>query len=111
MEMINRAVGILVMSAAATTVSAADDLNRYMVERAATCWTTPTAMRGISFRAEAQISFTREGHVSSIEIVEVAPETETFKALAVDFADALKRCGPYAAEGIKEMNLTLSWPL
>lgn len=109
--MINRALGILAMSAAATAASAADDLSRHIVERAASCWATPTAMRGISFSAEAHVSFTREGHVSSVEIVDVAPETETFKALAFDLADAMKRCGPYATEGMTKMNVTLSWPL
>ncbi len=99
------------MSGAATTVFAGDSLSRYFIERAASCWTTPAAMRGISFSAHVHVSFTREGHVSATEIVDVAPDTETFNALANDFADALKRCSPFATEGMNEMNLTLSWPL
>jgi hypothetical protein len=108
--MINQVTGILVMWAAATAASANDDLSRYIVERAASCWTTPAAMRGISFSADADVTFTREGHVIAVEIVTVSPETATFKALADDFADALKRCGPYVTEGMSEMNLTLLWP-
>ncbi|RWM16094.1 MAG: hypothetical protein E5X53_21870 [Mesorhizobium sp.] len=108
--MINRVLGILAIGAA-TTASAGDSLNRHILERAASCWPTQTAMRGISFSADARVSFTPEGHVSAIEIVEVAPQTETFKALAKDFADALKRCGPYVTEGMSEMDINLSWPL
>jgi hypothetical protein len=55
-------------------------------------------MRGISFSADVHVSFTREGHVSAIEVVDVAPQTETFKGLANDFAEALKRCSPYVTE-------------
>lgn len=109
--MLIRAIGVAAVAVVSTPAFATDDLNRYIVERAAGCWTTPAAMRGISFSAEAQASFTREGHVSSIEIVAVFPETGTFKALALDLADALKRCGPYVTEGMKEMDLILSWPL
>ncbi|MER8436617.1 hypothetical protein NKH36_25605 [Mesorhizobium sp. M1312] len=108
--MINRILGILVIGAA-TTASAGASLNRHILERAASCWPTQTAMRGISFSANVHVSFTREGHVGAIEIVDVAPQTETFKALAKDFADSLKRCGPYGTEGVSEMNLNLSWPL
>ncbi|AZO65252.1 MULTISPECIES: hypothetical protein [unclassified Mesorhizobium] len=108
--MINRILGILVIGAA-TTASAGDDLSRHILERAASCWPTQTAMRGISFSADVHVSFTREGQVSAIEIVDVAPQTETFQALAKDFADALKQCGPYGTEGVSEMDLNLSWPL
>ncbi|UVC16266.1 hypothetical protein [Mesorhizobium onobrychidis] len=108
--MINRVLGILVIGAA-TTASAGDSLNRHILERAASCWPTQTAMRGISFSADVHVSFTSEGHVSVIEIVDVAPQTETFKALAKDFANALKQCGPYGTEGMSEMDLNLSWPL
>jgi hypothetical protein len=109
--MINRVLGILVMSAVATIASTGDSLDRYILQRAANCWTTPTAMRGISFSADVHVSFTRDGHVSAIEVVDVAPQTETLKGLANDFAEALKRCSPYVTEGMNEMNLTLSWPL
>ncbi|RWN50936.1 hypothetical protein [Mesorhizobium sp.] len=108
--MINRILGVLVIGAA-TTASAGDGLSRHILERAASCWPTQTAMRGISFSADVHVSFTREGHVSAIQIVDVAPQTETFKGLARDFADALKRCGPYVTEGKSEMHLNLSWPL
>lgn len=108
--MINRVLGILVIGTA-TTASAGDSLSRHILERAASCWPTQTAMRGISFSADVHVSFTREGHVSAIEIVGVTPQTETFKALAKDFVDALKHCGPYGTEGVSEMNLNLSWPL
>lgn len=108
--MINRVLGILVICAA-TTASAGDSLSRHILERAASCWTTPTAMRGISFSADVHVSFTREGHVSAIEVVDVEPQTETFKGLANEFAEALKRCSPYVTKGMNEMNLTLSWPL
>jgi hypothetical protein len=108
--MINRVLGILVIGAA-TTASAGDSLDRYILERAASCWTTQTAMRGISFSADVHVSFTREGHVNAIEIADVAPQTETFNSLAKDFADALKQCGPYFTEGMGEMNLKLSWPM
>ena len=109
--MIKHIVGILVMSGAATAATAGDGLSRHVLERAASCWTTPTAMRGISFSADVHVSFTREGHVSAIKIVDVAPQTETFNRLASDYAEALKRCGPYTTEGTNEMDLTLSWPL
>ncbi len=109
--MISRVLGILLMSGMATTASAGDSLSRHILERAASCWTTPTAMRGISFSTDVRVSFTREGHVDAIEVVDVAPRTETFKGLANDFADALKRCSPYVTDGMNEMNLTLSWPL
>jgi hypothetical protein len=109
--MIKHIVGILVMSGAATAATAGDSLGRHVLERAASCWTTPTAMRGISFSADVHVSFTREGHVSAIEIVDVVPQTETFNGLANDYTEALKRCGPYATEGMNEMDLTLSWPL
>src|ERR687898_2939720 len=102
--MINRVLGILVIGAA-TTASAGDSLSRHILERAASCWTTPTAMRGISFSADVHVSFTREGRVSAIEVVDVTPQTETFNGLANDYADALKRCGPYATEGMNEMDL------
>jgi hypothetical protein len=108
--MFNRIIGIFV-AFTATTASANDDLNRYINERAASCWTTPIAMRGITFKAEVHVSFTKEGHVGQVEIGSVVPDTETFRALAVEFSDALKRCGPYTTEAMSEMTLTLAWPL
>jgi hypothetical protein len=110
--MINYIVGTVMLSAATIAASATDnDLSRYIVARAASCWTTPEAMRGISFRADTDVAFSREGHVTAVQIVAVTPVTSTFKDLAEDFADALKRCGPYVTEGMSEMSLTLSWPL
>jgi hypothetical protein len=110
--MINYIVGTVMLSVATIAGSATDDnLSRYIVVRAASCWTTPEAMRGISLRADTEVAFSREGHVTAVQIVAVAPETSTFRDLAEDFAEALKRCGPYATEGMREMSLTLSWPL
>jgi hypothetical protein len=109
--MLNTAAAILMISTSVAAAAANDDLSRYIVERAAECWAEPTAMRGISFMAEADVSFTGDGQVSAVEILSVAPETETHKALAGDFAEAMKRCGPYATEGMSEISLTLAWPL
>jgi hypothetical protein len=103
--------GLIFAVAFTATASAEDDLNRYIAERAVTCWATPTAMRGISFDATFDVRFTRDGHVDVIQIAEFAPETETFHALALDLAGALKRCGPYATEGMRDMTLTISWPM
>jgi hypothetical protein len=103
--------GLLLAVALATTAAAGDDLNRYIADKAVTCWATPTAMRGIRFDATFDVRFTRDGHVDVIQIAEFAPETETFHALALDLASAVKRCGPYATEGMRDITLTISWPM
>lgn len=87
------------------------DLNRYIAERAANCWATPTAMRGIKLDVALEVRFTREGHVDLVQIADFLPESETARVLALDFAEALKRCGPYATEGLREMKLNFSWPM
>lgn len=87
------------------------DLDRYIAERAANCWATPTAMRGIKLDVALEVRFTREGHVDLVQIDDYVPESETARVLAIDFAEALKRCGPYATEGMREMKLNLSWPM
>ena len=108
--MIDRISAILALSLVATAASA-DDLNRYIAEKAASCFAEPVAMRGIAFSVAVETSFTRDGQVSAVKILSVAPPTSTSSALAQDFADALKRCGPYVTEGMREVSLKLYWPL
>jgi hypothetical protein len=103
--------GISLVAGMATSASAVDDHNRYLVGKAVGCWATPLGLRGIRLDVTFDLGITRDGHVNLVQIVDFAPETPTSQALALDFAGALKRCGPYVTEGMREMRVSLSWPL
>jgi hypothetical protein len=108
--MINRISAIVALSLVASAASA-DDLNRYIAGKAAGCFAEPVALRGIAFSADVEAGFTRDGQVSAVKILSVAPQTATSSALAEDFAAAMKRCGPYVTEGMREISLKLYWPM
>ena len=103
--------GLFLATASVPVAAAGDDLNRYIAERAASCWATPSAMRGIKLNMAFEVSFTQNGYVDLVQVADFVPETETARALALDFAEALKRCGPYAVEGMREMKVNVSWPM
>lgn len=104
-------IGLLFTTAFVTAASSNDDLNRYIAERAVNCWATPVAMRGVRFDATYEVSFTREGHVDLVQIVDFVPESDTSRALTLDFAEAVKSCGPYDTEGMRDITLYVIWPM
>ena len=93
-----------------TAASAQGDAAQAIVERAARCWTTPQAMRGIRFAATVDVRVSEDGDVELLKISDVSPPTETAHALAADFAEAVERCGPYGVTGVT-ITLPLAWPL
>lgn len=104
-----RTLAALLM-ASTVTVASADDLTAYIAGQAAHCWTTPVALRGISFSADFELTFDRNGDVEVATIAAVTPKTATSEALAADLAGAFKRCGPFITEGMRDIAVTVSWP-
>ncbi len=78
--------------------------------KAATCWTTQAAMRGVKLAVDLDVGFDDRGGVETVAITGFVPETETGQALAQDLAAALKACGPSAIEGRRQMSLRVNWP-
>jgi hypothetical protein len=99
------------LAMATATGLAGEEARKRIVERAAACWTEPVAMRGIRFAADADVAFTPTGEVSTVKIVGTSPSSPTYHELAVELADAMKRCGPYDTEGRTRMRLLLVWPV
>ncbi|MEP9371966.1 hypothetical protein [Mesorhizobium sp. KR1-2] len=98
--------------AAATEAYAGDrKFEDVLVERAVTCWTTPTALRGIKLEVDLAVSIDDHGDVNDVTIQSFAPFSDTSNALAQDFAMALKQCSPYAALSERRMILHVNWPL
>jgi hypothetical protein len=97
--------------AAAPAAAVSDDLNLYIAGQAAGCWTTPEALRGIRVAATLEVQFRQDGHVDLVRVVDATPESATSRALAGDMAAALERCGPYATEGMRDITVTMSWPM
>jgi hypothetical protein len=89
----------------------ADDLNDYIVERAARCWTGPVALRDAQVEFTFDVRFRRDGHVDLVQIVQIVPDSQSTSVLAREMAAALQRCGPYVTEGMLNLTLTISAPM
>lgn len=98
---------------AAATEAFADDrkFEDILVKRAVSCWTMPMAMRGIKLEVDLAVSIDDHGDVKDVAIQGFTPISDTSKALAQDFAMALKECGPYADLSEGQMILHVNWPL
>jgi hypothetical protein len=101
---------ILLAASAAPSIAGEDDLAGYIAGQAAHCWAKPESLRGISFSADFEVSFERDGHASEAHPVSVEPQGATYQALAADLSQAFTRCGPYVTEGMRDMRVTVSWP-
>lgn len=100
-----------ILLAAAIGPAAGADLEDDVALKAATCWTTQAAMRGIRLAVDLDVGFDGGGGVETVTVVGFVPETDTGQALAQDLAAALKACGPYVTDGRRQMSLRVNWPL
>ena len=89
----------------------ADDLNDYIVERAAQCWAGPVALRDVQVEFTFDVRFRRDGHVDLIQIVQIVPDSHSTSVLAREMAAALQRCGPYVTEGMLNLTLMMGPPM
>ncbi len=101
------AMTILIASAVGPAASAG--LEDDIALKAATCWTTQAAMRGVRLAVDLDVGFDDRGGVETVVIAGFVPETETGQTLAQVLAAALKACGPYAIEGQRQMSLRVNW--
>jgi hypothetical protein len=106
----SRLLATSILIAAAVGPAAGADLKDDIALKATTCWTTPTAMRGIKLVVDLDVGFDGSGDAKTVTILGFAPKTETSQALAQDLATAMKACGPYIIDGQRQMRLRVNWP-
>lgn len=105
--------GLFLSVALLGSASANDDLGRVVAERAgaAGCWVSASSLRGIRFDAVFSFGVSAGGKVKVVEIVDVQPDNDTIRSIAVDLADRVKNCRPNPAEGIGATSVRISWPM